>query len=54
MISHLVPEIYMPDHAASGILPSVHPKTVILGFKLSAVSIQLSAKDVQISQLAEG
>ncbi len=34
-------------------LPNVHPKTLIFGFKLSAVSIQLSAKVLHISQLAE-
>jgi hypothetical protein len=34
-------------------LISVHPKTVVFGFKRSAISIQLSAKDFQIKDLAD-
>jgi hypothetical protein len=34
-------------------LVRVHPKTPIFGFALSAVSIQLSAKGLQINQLAD-
>jgi hypothetical protein len=35
------------------ILISAHPKTVVFGFKRSAISIQLSAKDFQIKELAD-
>jgi hypothetical protein len=37
----------------SGKLSSVHPKTVVFGFKRSALSIQLSAKGIKNKELAD-
>jgi hypothetical protein len=38
---------------SGNILTGVHPKTLIFCFTLSAVSIQLSAKGLQINQSAD-
>jgi hypothetical protein len=35
------------------LLNSVHPKTPVFGFKLSAISFQLSAKPLKINLLAD-
>ncbi len=38
---------------STGIVNSVHPKTVVFGFKRSAISVQLSAKGLQTKDLAD-